>query len=441
MKIRYPNNSIAQVACALPLLLLLLVSIAGCKRASVNPALIGGPGASKPVRVSAPDMDGAEPAIASAQDGSVYAVWVNHTPNAQADVMLARFDKNGQMQDSAVRVNQQPGVATAWRGDPPTIVVAPDQTVFVAWTARVDSGHGTNLYLSSSSDRGRTVSAAVKVNDDTKPGVHGMHSLAVANDGHLYLAWLDERNITPVANNDMKKDASGGHHMESNRELFVASSTDGGKTFSPNQRVATGVCPCCKTSLAMSADGRLYLSWRQVLPGDFRHIAVASSTDAAKTFSQPVIVSDDQWMIKGCPVSGASLSAGPNGLLRVVWYAAGEKGAHGIYWSESHDGGQTFSPRQMLAATNAFGTPVLLGSEKSGPVAVWESNEKGTARLWTARLPLTASTGVNQVEIGNGELPAVSVTPERIFTLYQLKDNDRPAIWLVTIPATNIPSQ
>src|SRR5262252_8874823 len=98
MKIRYPNNSIAQVACALPLLLLLLVSIAGCKRASVNPALIGGPGASKPVRVSAPDMDGAEPAIASAQDGSVYAVWVNHTPNAQADVMLARFDKNGQMQ-------------------------------------------------------------------------------------------------------------------------------------------------------------------------------------------------------------------------------------------------------------------------------------------------------------------------------------------------------
>jgi hypothetical protein len=74
--------------------------------------------------------------------------------------------------------------------------------------------------------------------------------------------------------------------MESNRELFVAFSTDSGKTFSPNRKVAENACPCCKTALAVSADGTLYASWRQVLPGNFRHIAVANSTDGGVKFLQ-----------------------------------------------------------------------------------------------------------------------------------------------------------
>ncbi|HZE73576.1 MAG TPA: sialidase family protein [Pyrinomonadaceae bacterium] len=159
--------------------------------------------------------------------------------------MIARFSGDGHMQGPTVRVNPQAGMATAWRGDPPTVVVAPNQTIFVGWTARVEaeSGHATDLYLSSSRDHGQTFGAPVKVNDDTKPAVHGMHSLAIGDDGRIYVAWLDERNITPIK--DMKMDAkTEGHHMESNRELFVSSSSDGGHTFMPNRKVATDVCPC-----------------------------------------------------------------------------------------------------------------------------------------------------------------------------------------------------
>jgi hypothetical protein len=235
--------------------------------------------------------------------------------------MIAYFTDDGQIQGSSVRVNTQSGMATAWRGDPPTVAVSSDDTVFVGWTGRAesDSGHATNLYLSSSRDHGQTFSAPVTVNDDTKPGVHGMHSLGIGDDGRIYLAWLDEHNITPMPMKDMKMNGkSSGHHMESNRELFFAASTDGGHTFTPNQRVATDVCPCCKTALAVNSDGRVYVSWRQVLPGDLRHIAVSSSPDQGKTFSSPVIVSDDQWVLAGCPVSGSTLSVDKNGTLSVV---------------------------------------------------------------------------------------------------------------------------
>ena len=214
MSITNHNNQRLRV---LGIMFLLLLVVSGCNRSSLDsPHIKMRPSLSEPVRVSSGDADAAEPAIAASPDGSFYVTWVDHGPKSQADVMIARFDANGRMQGSPVKVNAEAGTATAWRGDPPTVAVAPDQTVFVGWTARLESetesGHATNLYLSSSRDQGQTFSAPVKVNDDTKPAVHGMHSLAIGTDGRVYLAWLDERNVNPMK--DMKMNASSsGHHV------------------------------------------------------------------------------------------------------------------------------------------------------------------------------------------------------------------------------------
>ena len=48
--------------------------------------------------------------------------------------MIARFNNNGEMQGSPVRVNQQAGVATAWRGDQPSLAIGEDGSVYVVWT-------------------------------------------------------------------------------------------------------------------------------------------------------------------------------------------------------------------------------------------------------------------------------------------------------------------
>ena len=192
------------------------------------------------------------------------------------------FSGTGEKLGAPVRVNRQAGVATAWRGDQPSLAVAGAGAVYVLWTARVEAAgeHGTDLYMSVSNDGGQSFASEVKVNDDKVPSAHGMHSLAVAKDGKVYVGWLDERNVRAP-----KPSAKGeGHHMESNRDLFVAYSTDGGRSFSRNRKIASDACPCCKTSLAVAADGTLYAGWRQVLPGNFRHIAVVSSTDGGTSF-------------------------------------------------------------------------------------------------------------------------------------------------------------
>ena len=212
--------------------------------------------------------------------------------------------------------------------------------------------------------------------------------------------------------------------MESNRDLFIAYSTDGGRTFSPNRKVAAEACPCCKTALAVSSDGTLYAGWRQVLPGNFRHIAVASSTDGGATFSSPKIVSDDQWVLQGCPVSGPSLSVDPSGSLKVLWYAAGEANATGLYVSESTDKGRTFAPRQLLAQETVKGTPALASGENRA-IALWQAAEVGETKASEL-----GKAGAALSVAANAELPAGVVSNGKLFVAYIAKEKEKRSVWL-----------
>ena len=387
------------------------------------------------IRVSGDNKDAAEPAMAAASDGSVYLVWVEHDADGGADVMLAGFDAKGKSNGPAMRINSKQGEAKAWRGDPPTVGVAPDGTVYVGWTARVPPHFdGTELFLSASRDKGASFDLPVKVNDDQKLAVNGMHSLAIAPDGSVFMSWLGEPNKVGKPRRHKKGHK---HGAEPNRELFVSSSNDRGKNFSGNRLVSRDACPCCKTSLAVAPDQRIYVSWRQVLPGNLRHIAVASSSDQGQTYSSPVVVSDDRWMIAGCPVSGSSLSVSGDGKLQIVWYSAGEAGPTGIYRSESQDAGKSFTPRQLIAEGQAQGTPVVLAHVK-GDIAVWQKDLGASAQVVTASLDdkLPATTGLRKE--ANSELPAASLVNDQIRIAYVREvAKDQRSVWLLRMPAAN----
>jgi hypothetical protein len=399
-------------------ILLATIVFTGCKPRSTT---VGAAASPQAFQISANGVDAAEPATASGPDGSFYVAWVNHEAK-QADVMLVRFNDEGRQQGTAVRVNREAGLTTAWRGDQPSLAVAPDGTVYVLWTARVEANdkHGTDVYLSVSKDRGQSFASEVKVNDDKEPNAHGMHSLAVASDGRVYAAWLDERNV----HQPQPSTKAEGHHMESNRDVFLSYSTDGGRTFSANRKVATEACPCCKTSLAVAADGTLYAGWRQVLPGSFRHIAVASSGDGGTTFSEPVIVSDDHWVLQGCPVSGPSLSVEPgSGTLKVVWYAAGEGSGPGVYFAQSSNQGRSFGPRQLLSQETVRGTPALAAN-----LAVWQ----GADRI-ELRMRELGGTGAALSVATGAELPAASYADDKLFIAYILTQQQKRSVWVIKI--------
>ncbi|MDQ3798660.1 MAG: glycoside hydrolase [Acidobacteriota bacterium] len=428
------------------------------KNETKNKAASSTPGAPS-IGVSAPDADAAEPAIAAAPDGSgVYLVWVEHGASRAADVYLQKFDNEAKAAGEKVRVNPQAGQATAWRGDPPTITIAASGEIYVGWTARVktETASGTDLYVSVSRDGGKSFDAPAKVNDDSAPASHGMHSLAADGGGKIHVAWLDERNIKmPAHAANRAAEISNGfrfvkaHHTptpeakpmptpqpqpekaeetEPNSEIFYAVSKDGAKTFSPNKKISSEVCPCCKTSLLAAGDGKVYASWRQVLPGDFRHIAVASTADGGESFSKPAIVSDDRWQIAACPVSGAALAISPEtGALRAAWFTAGAAGKPGIYTAESADGGKSFSARTLINEGAASGTPIFLARGES---VIWEAGGK------LLRAGIKANQAGQAAEITDGAMPAaVAVSNGKTFIAFSRKEGERRAVRLSVLDA------
>ena len=213
--------------------------------------------------------------------------------------------------------------------------------------------------------------------------------------------------------------------MESNGDLYLSYSADGGRTFSANRKVASEACPCCKTALAVSADGTLYAGWRQVLPGNFRHIAVASSTDGGRNFSKPLVVSDDHWVLQGCPVSGPSLSVDrASGSLKVVWFAAGEGNAPGVYFAESKDKGQSFTPRQLLSQESVRGTPALTATQNNA-IALWQTADTAEIKIRTL-----GNAGSALSITAGAELPAGVFSNDKLFVAYIGKETEKRSIWL-----------
>jgi hypothetical protein len=393
--------------------------------------------ANSEVKVSVAHSDPGEPAVAADTDGNIYVAYVEHAPDKSADLYIQKFDSTLKQIGERVRINPEVGIVKSWAGDAPSVTVATDKSIYVGWTAR--SGDGTNYVVSVSHDGAATFSSPTKINDDVAPASHGMHSLAIGKDGVIYAAWLDERNIhksheMALSNSTgdsefhfVKIDHKGSESEnapEPNSEVFFAFSKDGGKSFSKNQKLASDVCPCCKTAITTDEPGRVYVSWRQVLDGDHRHIALASSSNGGETFSPRAIVSDDNWRIAACPVSGAAITATAS-ALNVVWYTAGAEGQAGYYTATSTDGGAKFGSRVFVSGDAASGTPTLLRTD-SGMTVVYQAADDRT--IVASANHATNFTMTSTIDTANN--PSAVYANGATYVVFVRKENKTRSVWI-----------
>jgi hypothetical protein len=120
------------------------------------------------------------------------------------------------------------------------------------------------------------------------------------------------------------------------------------RTPSAEQVLTMGVCYCCKTAIAAGPGGRIVAAWRHVYPGNFRDIAVATSTDGGRTFSTPARASEDGWSIDGCPENGPSVAVDGTGTTHLVWptVLTGREPSGALFYAVGS--GATLSPRLRI---------------------------------------------------------------------------------------------
>ena len=220
-----------------------------------------------------------------------------------ADLVAWTSQDGGDSFGPGVRINPKGSVVAGTGETAPALALGP-KGLCVAYEERLPGGSGTRL-VSSWSAMGTQWSEPTSLEEKGVPSSNGYVSLGAGADGTMAVAWLDGR----------RKDPRG-------PDLMLAISPDNGRTWTNAKALAAGACPCCRPGVAVAPDGRIAVTYRNVEPGNIRDIFMTTSSDGGRTFSSPRLVARDGWRLDGCPHSGAPV-AFHDGRWHVVWYSGG----------------------------------------------------------------------------------------------------------------------
>jgi hypothetical protein len=194
----------------------------------------GGATWSAPVAAQAPGEHIREPAPpVVGPDGAVYVAYRNRdAPSTDPHpVVVAKSTDAGMTWTRTTVAQMLPGPMNANNaaGFPRLAIDPKSNTLYVVYQNFATAGN-VDLYVQQSTDGGATFSTPVQVNDDpSNPAVdHIAGRVAVAPNGRLDVVWVDGRNAYPTAASLMATPEG---------DIYYASSTDGGKTFSSNRRI------------------------------------------------------------------------------------------------------------------------------------------------------------------------------------------------------------
>lgn len=418
----------------------------------------------------------------SAWQGDDGRLWVVFVQNQIA--WLVYSDDNAASFSTPVQINAEPEAIEVNGENRPKLVVdrraGQADVIYISWTQKTAGMHTGDIRFTRSVDGGQRFEAVRTINDDGLLTSHRFDSLFLSQSGHLYLSWLDKRELEAAA--IQGQDYAGS-------AVFYTVSADQGASFAPNRKVADHSCECCRIAVAPHGDDGMALMWRQIFDGTTRDHAIAAVGPDGLT-AQVARASEDDWQINACPHHGPTMvQQGSEEAYHLSWFSAGNR-HKGIYygfhrladgetvqvreidgspgaahpqlatWQDqlllvwkrfdgsktdlllvrSTDAGQTWSEPQVLASTNNASDHPLLVTGPLGPSVSWLTRADGY--LW---LPLadTLSTQVGGSHMSSLHTPlaapAADIRPFMADTFAALKAEraGQPfilALWSVDCP-------
>lgn len=310
---------------------------------------------------------GEMPAVARAQDNSLHVVFGN------GDSILYAYSSNhGRSFSRPGLVGILSGLAASHTRGPQ--IAATSNGVLI--TACNKSG---NVFAYIRDKSGRW-SPAGRVNDVKDMGREQLMALG-ADGRNAFAVWLDLR--------------------DGRNRIYGARSIDGGRTWEKNILVYASpdstVCECCKPSVAVKGKD-VYVMFRNWLGGN-RDLYLAHSADGGKTFGAAKKLGNGHWALNACPMDGGGLTISKNGQPETVWrrqstiyactpggqeLALGEgrsctvesvDGKNVYAWTK--DGRVVVSHQPALTSTVGKGLlPVLKSVDNGHVICVWEDEKK-----------------------------------------------------------------
>ncbi len=305
-----------------------------------------------------------------------------------------------------IRVNSQPGSALAVgtvRG--PQMAVGQDGRVYVVWfgssKATPKGPEGSTPLLFSRLDASGSAFTPQRNLVRYAKGLDGGLSVAADQKGDVYVVWH----------------ATGKIPGEANRRVYLARSTNSGRTFSrevPVSPAALGACGCCGMRAFVDRRGALFVLYRAAAENIHRNMTLLVSADHGRTFRSEEVSS---WQLNACPMSTDYLTEGGRHVL-AAWEKAGE-----VYFDRINPAtfqlssafaapGQSNDRKHPAVAANSRGDVLLAWTEGTG----WKQGGSLAWQLFSkAGQPLGAVGHAPGVPVW--DMPSVYTDPNGSFTI------------------------
>lgn len=309
--------------------------------------------------------DGIQPQATVDTDGTVQLIYFQGESKA-GDIFYVRQKPGGGEFSEPIRVNRQPGSAVAVgtiRGA--QLALGRNGRVHVAWNGSKSSDRhpGAPMLYARLNDAG----TAFEPERDLitfASGLDGGGSVAADGQGNVHVMWHA---------------AQPGTDDETGRAVFVARSSDGGKTFSRETLAITkptGACGCCGLRAFADSAGNVFTLYRAATEMMNRDEILLVSRDHGATFE---IANAHPWKLSSCPMSSASLSEGKTGVL-AAWETAGQ-----VYFSRVTADSLNVSSPLSPPGSAARKHPVAVGNARGETLLVWTEGtawQRGGAVAW-----------------------------------------------------------
>jgi hypothetical protein len=268
-------------------------------------------------------------------------------------VLTSNVEVEGEIFSTNVQVNIPDNNLTT-----PSIAVGNDGSIYVAWLENdlslVTFG---DIWVAKSTNGGLSFDTVARVNDDPGNAWQVSPSIAVGLDNKIHVVWTDWRNDL-----DGKVMMDGGLDGGNNTDIYYANSTDGGLSFNSNVRVDDDVGVeyqgpyASHRAIAVDDYGDIHIVWTDGLetPGLLSVVKYANSTNGGISFNPSVELPSNPALGS----SGPTIAIGEANKIHIAWRSVL---SFGIYYLNSTDGGISFSKERNITDSSAqpIDTPII----------------------------------------------------------------------------------
>lgn len=348
---------------------------------------------------------GVQPQVAVDSKGILHLIYLSGDPS-HSNISYVRSTDGGSTWSRPIRVNSQPGSALAIgtvRGA--QLALGRNGCVQVAWMGsqvsepKAPRAMAPMLYARLSED-GKTFTPQRNL-ITAHPGLDGGGSIAADENGDVYVAWH-----APAVEKGTEKD----------RRVWVARSSDDGRTFAPEVAISNpdaGVCGCCGMRIFVDG-GKLFALYRGAAHMTDRGMHLI---DASLDLSRPRDREIDPMNLGMCIMSTSAFNGSSQNAL-IAWETNGQ-----VYWAAIDDGalkphpapGRAKIQKHPALARDRNGNVLLAWTEGTG----WNKGGGVAWQLYDAAGHPIPNTGGRRDDLPTWDAPAAVCTSDgKLLVMY-----------------------